>query len=126
MDISVTSVTTAYQPQQADMRSNGGDEHGYSRASRGKRQAGASDAEASSILLNAGNAREEVIRGRAAGAEISRVPGFSFEYQDHHQVMKVQNIKGALIYQVPSKGQLTLIEAEDNTQRANSHLRLTV
>ena len=126
MDISVSSVTTAYQPQQAGVRSNGGDESDYSRASRGKRQTGAADASASSILLDARNAREEVVRGRAAVAEISRVPGFSFEHQDRHQVMKVHNNKGVLIYQVPSKGQLTLIEAEDNTQRANSPLRLTV
>lgn len=125
MDISVTSVTTAYQPQQAGVRSNGGDAHEYSGAYRGKRQTDDARAEVSAAALDARKVRDEVARGKEVASGASRSPGFSFEFQEQHRVMKVHNVKGVLIYQVPSKGQLSLIEAEGNAQRIDSPLRLT-
>lgn len=44
-------------------------------------------------------------------------PVFMIEYQGKHRVLKVNDSKGVLIYQVPSKGQLQLIQAEDNKAR---------
>lgn len=38
-----------------------------------------------------------------------------FEYTDGQQVMKVNDNKGDLIYQVPPKGQLQLIREQENT-----------
>ena len=75
--------------------------------------------------LEAERAREENARRRDPATETARSPGFVFEFQDSRQVMKVHNAKGVLIYQVPSKGQLALIEAEEAANRANSRLRLT-
>jgi hypothetical protein len=60
--------------------------------------------------------REETARKQDPTAEATRSPGFVFEYEDSQRVMKVHNQKGALIYQVPSKGQLTLIQAEEKQQ----------
>ena len=42
--------------------------------------------------------------------------GLRFEYENKTQVMKVNDNKGILIYQVPSKGQLELIEAQDSNE----------
>lgn len=127
MDLSVTSITTAYQPQQAAVRGNGDADatQGYSTASGGKRQAGAPRAELAAVARDARKAREEDIRDKEPVSDSSRAPGFSFEYQDSHRVMKVHNVKGVFIYQVPSKGQLALVEADDNTHPAANPIRLT-
>jgi hypothetical protein len=60
-------------------------------------------------------AGREVEREARAGRanETSKTAGFEFEYKDSTQVMKVNDSKGVLIYQVPSKGQLALLEATD-------------
>jgi hypothetical protein len=50
--------------------------------------------------------------------ETEKLAGFRFEYEDNVQVMKVQDSKGVLIYQVPSKGRLALIETEESGQSA--------
>lgn len=132
MDFSVTSATS-YLPaqnyaQQASVRSNGGTD-------AQSRDAGASSAdnrapstdrtELSPASLEAQKAREEAARRQDPAAEVSSTPGFSFEYEGNRQVMKVHNAKGVLIYQVPSKGQLALIQAEDSAQEGSSQLRLT-
>ncbi|MFZ5483318.1 MAG: hypothetical protein ACOZB0_03735 [Pseudomonadota bacterium] len=75
--------------------------------------------------LEAERAREEAARRRDPVAEPARSPGFVFEFQDSRQVMKVHNAKGVLIYQVPSKGQLALIETEEAANRLDPRLRLT-
>lgn len=51
----------------------------------------------------------------AAAREPIRSPGFKFEYEDTTRIMNVQDTKGVLIYQVPTKGQLALLEAAERT-----------
>lgn len=68
-------------------------------------------------ILNPASAeaqRDEAARRRDPAAESAQAPGFVFDYEGNQRVMKVNNQKGALIYQVPSKGQLALIEAEED------------
>lgn len=67
-------------------------------------------------------AREGDAVRRAAAAESARAPGFKFEYEDTARVMKVQDSKSVLIYQVPTKGQLALLEAAD---RAAARIQVT-
>lgn len=57
-------------------------------------------------------ARQAEARKDPTGETASQ-SGIQFEYQDQRQVMKLYNSKGVLIYQVPSEGRLTLIEAAD-------------
>jgi hypothetical protein len=64
----------------------------------------------------------QAARRKDANSQAADVPGFNFVYEGKHEVMKVNNAKGVLIYQVPSKGQLTLIEADERREQA---LRLT-
>lgn len=40
--------------------------------------------------------------------------GIQFEYKDGHRVMKVNDSRGVLIYQVPPKGELQLILEQEN------------
>lgn len=56
------------------------------------------------------------VRDDQATREAEKPSGFLFEYENNVQVMKVQDSKGVLIYQVPSKGQLALIAAEDESE----------
>lgn len=41
--------------------------------------------------------------------------GILFDYSDGQRVMKVNDSKGDLIYQVPPKGQLQLVREQENT-----------
>lgn len=67
-------------------------------------------------------AREGDAARRAAATESARAPGFKFEYEDTTRVMKVQDSKSVLIYQVPTKGQLALLEA---AERATARIQVT-
>jgi hypothetical protein len=58
----------------------------------------------------------------AAASEPARAPGFKFEYEDATRIMNVQDTKGVLIYQVPTKGQLALLEA---TERSAARIEVT-
>jgi hypothetical protein len=60
---------------------------------------------------------------RQAKAESVRAPGFKFDYEDTTRVMKVQDSKAVLIYQVPTKGQLAILEA---AERIASRIQVTV
>lgn len=66
--------------------------------------------------------REGSVKKDVPAAEPARSPGIRFEYEDNHRVMRVHNSKGVLIYQVPSKGQLALIAAEDSASGAGIQL----
>lgn len=131
MDLSVSATASTYLPvqghaQQAGVRGNNGAEtQDYLATSGGSRRDQTSRTETALVTPETQKAQEEAARRKDPSAEVSRTPGFSFEYQDNHQVMKVHNAKGVLIYQVPSKGQLALIQAEDNTQLLGQQLRLT-
>ncbi len=69
---------------------------------------------------NAQAVREDSLIGRNAASQPVQEPapdaGLRFEYENKTQVMKVNDNKGILIYQVPSKGQLQLIEAQDSSE----------
>lgn len=54
---------------------------------------------------------EETKKKREMASE-SLPTGIQFEYEGQQLVMKVHGSKGELIYQVPSKGRLALIQAE--------------
>lgn len=126
MELSVTSAT-AYLPVQAYAQPAAGRDQGAAlqdqAAAAAERQA--VRGESVSVSLDAQQAQEEEARRKNPGTEVARSPGFSFEYQDKHQVMKVHNSKGFLIYQVPSKGQLALIQAEENPQQPGRQIELT-
>jgi hypothetical protein len=48
----------------------------------------------------------------------SSVANFTFEVdQQNHRIVKLSDGNGILIYQIPSKGQLALISAQENEQR---------
>jgi len=67
--------------------------------------------------------RIQELRKQNPAAEVTTHPGYTFEVdQKNHKVMKVSDSKGVLIYQVPSKGQLALIEADE---AAKKHIQLT-
>ncbi len=58
------------------------------------------------------------VRKKNPAADVTAKPGYSFEVdQKNHKIMKVSDSKGVLIYQVPSKGQLALIESEDASSK---------
>lgn len=92
-----------------------------SNASSNERLAQAAVAPASA---EAQKAREEAARKKDPTAEVTANPGITFEYEDKHEVMKVHNVKGILIYQVPSKGQLALIDAEESGRKKGQQLQL--
>lgn len=123
MDLSVTAAT-AYLPvqayaQQAAPRDQAVAEQAVAR--------GPARTDSMAISPEAQQARDEAARRkeRDPTAETAASPGFRFEYQDNHRVMKVHNSKGYLIYQVPSKGQLALIQAEEGAQQPGRQIELT-
>lgn len=130
MDLSATLAAAAYPPtqghaQQFVARGNGAAVKDYPDASGGNRRLESSRADLSRSTPESQQVREETARKKDPAAEVASFPGFSFEYMDSQQVMKVHNAKGVLIYQVPSKGQLALIQAEDSANQAGQQLRLT-
>lgn len=125
MDLSVAAATVAYPPsaspaREADVRSGGRSAPAVN-ASTDERLV---QARLSPASPEAEKLREEAARKKEASTEILRNPGFTFEYEGKQEVMKVHNGKGVLIYQVPSKGQIALIEAEEGSQRDTPPLRL--
>lgn len=125
MDLSVSAFGSAYlpvTPGQGAVRTPAGT---TARGVDPERLADDARSRPKETPLEAERAREETARRRDPAAETSRSPGFVFEFQDSRQVMKVHNAKGVLIYQVPSKGQLAIIEAEESANRADPRLRLT-
>lgn len=130
MDLGVSTAPATYLPtqgfaQQAIVRESRGAETvgKIETAGGGGRRDASAQAESSPASLAAQKAREEATRKKDPSATVSLTPGFSFEYQDNQRVMTVHNAKGVLIYQVPSKGQLALVQAEDKGR--NQELRLT-
>lgn len=129
MDLGVSTATATYLPAQAYAQpavvreSRSAETVSKIETTGGSRQDTSAQAESSPASLAAQKAREEAARKNDPSATVSLSPGFSFEYQDNQRVMKVHNAKGVLIYQVPSKGQLALIQAEDKGR--NQELRLT-
>lgn len=127
MDLSVTAAT-AYLPVQAYAQQAGARGQGATvqeQAAAAAEQAASARLDSMAISPEAQQARDEAARRKDPGAEVARNAGIRFEYQDNHQVMKVNNTKGYLIYQVPSKGQLALIQAEEAAQQPGRQIELT-
>lgn len=91
----------------------------------GQRQAARPRDEAAALRQEAANQREQLDprqeaareareARKAATTEPVRPSGFEFDYKDSTRIMKVNDSKGFLIYQVPSKGQLALLEASES------------
>ncbi len=130
MDLSVSALpatflqTPAFSQQQVVVRGNAGSERDLASSSSAKGNDRRDDTRVDlSLAAQQSSAEEE--RKAEASAAAPQLAGFSFEYQDRQQVMKVHNGKGVLIYQVPSKGQLALIQAADNDAQRNSKISLT-
>ncbi|MDD4880888.1 MAG: hypothetical protein PHR30_10615 [Gallionellaceae bacterium] len=132
MDLSVASTTATYPPVQSYPAQTGGRGNGgaatqdYAAVLDSKGQATADQTRLSTE--EAQKALQEAARKKdpsPPSTEVAQVHGFAFEYEGTRQVMKVNNEKGVLIYQVPSKGQLALIEVEDDSRQRSQLLRLT-
>ncbi|TCJ17094.1 hypothetical protein EZJ19_03865 [Parasulfuritortus cantonensis] len=125
MDLSIPS-NVAYSPQAQVVSQVGG-----ARTSQGTLDA--TDANASrqrqptdtreTGRQNAARAANDTAR-TATETEVARSRGYEFDYEESRRVVKVNDSKGVLIYQVPSKGRLALIEAEDKAASNAQALRL--
>lgn len=49
--------------------------------------------------------------------ETAFTPHYVFEYEGKESIMKLQDSKGTLIYQIPSKGQLRVLQEADDPGR---------
>ncbi|MFA5081854.1 MAG: hypothetical protein WC474_04815 [Hydrogenophilaceae bacterium] len=132
MDLSVASTTATYPPVQAYPAQAGGRGNGgattQDQAATLDSKGQATTDQTRLATEEAQKALQEASRKKdtdAPSTEVAQVHGFAFEYEGTRQVMKVNNEKGVLIYQVPSKGQLALIEAEDDARQRSQFLRLT-
>lgn len=72
-----------------------------------------------SAQVNANKDRQlQEARKKDPAAEITSHPGYTFETDSQNRrIMKVSDNKGVLIYQVPSKGELALVEAQDASKQ---------
>jgi hypothetical protein len=130
MDISVTAPSVSYSiPQAYNLQGGAGSRstpaavtvatHADTLVQSGASQGNASEAQSSTSP----DQQLQEARKKSPAAEVNSQPGFAFELDPkNHRVMKVNDNKGVLIYQVPSKGQLALIEAQESAQKT---LRLT-
>lgn len=132
MDISVSAITTAYVPMQAygqqgvvaaaqaglTTATGSPQTLASSTSSQTNSQSQPSTAESQSSA----SAQSQNRRAENAASTTSSVANFTFEVdQQNHRIMKLSDGNGVLIYQIPSKGQLALITAQENEQK---HLAL--
>ena len=126
MDLGISALTAAYPQTSGYPQSRAGNAEARDFSSTLHDNArSARTPERVENLRAARPANDEDERKQVPATEASRAPGFQFEYEDSRQVMKVLNGKGVLIYQVPSKGQLALIEAADQAADPGRALSLT-
>jgi hypothetical protein len=127
MDISVSATASAsYLSPQAFSQPGGAGVSANTTGQSTSTQAGS----AGPVGTNAGNSTAsqtaaspdkqlQQARKQNPTAEVTAHPGYIFEVdQQNHKIMKVSDAKGVLIYQVPSKGQLALVEAQDSAQKS--------
>jgi len=129
MDLSVSATTASYLPQQAYSRQGGSG----ARVDAVATAVNAQTAVATNTVGQPGKSQSDNTGTQTAttpdkqaqeagkknpAAEVTAKPGYAFEVdQQNHKIMKVSDAKGVLIYQVPSKGQLALVEAEESAQK---------
>ncbi len=124
MDISIGAATSApYMPQQAYSQQGGANVSanatGPSASSTGQAGATVNVANPGPDQTSASPDRKlQEARKQNPAAAATAQPGYTFEVDpQNHRIMKVNDAKGVLIYQVPSKGQLALVEAQGSTQK---------
>lgn len=118
MDLSVSATSSAYTAATAYGQA------GSASAPRANAQATTPPSGQDTSSTTASNAQAspdkqlQDARKKNPAAEVTSHPGYAFEVdQQNHKIMKVSDNKGVLIYQVPSKGELALIEAEDSSKK---------
>jgi hypothetical protein len=112
MEISALSSVPAYYPAETTPRRETRAERPEAAALESATAQTRAQPEQTKSPIEAEKARQAEARKDPTGETASQ-SGIQFEYQDQRQVMKLYNSKGVLIYQVPSEGRLTLIEADD-------------
>lgn len=131
MDIGASAAASSYLPQQAYTSQQGG---GSVRADApvaansqpkpdappsrtGSRSGTQANAATAGSPGNTDKQAQEA-RKKNPAAEVTAHPGYAFEVDSqNHKIMKVSDSKGVLIYQIPSKGQLALVSAQENDQK---------
>jgi hypothetical protein len=66
------------------------------------------------------NKSNAATKSTLAREQQSAQSGFKFEFKDNVRVMEVHDNKGVLIYQVPPKGQLQLLQAEKKASKLDT------
>lgn len=130
MDIGVSAVSTAYVPAQAYSPQGGAavaSQMNPASSNNTQQQplpsltASQSDLQSkanSSNLQSASSRQTKNTSNQNAASQTSEVANFTFEVdRQNHRIMKLSDGNGVLIYQIPSKGQLALITAQENDQK---------
>lgn len=76
------------------------------------------EAQAAALAEQQAQAAESRRRARveqAAQADSTFEPHYKFEYEGKHPILKLQDSKGDLIYQIPSKGRLEVLQDEERS-----------
>lgn len=81
-------------------------------------QSAQTQAQERSRAMNERDASQTTVTREAATSSPALQAHYKFEYEGKTSVMKLQDSKGALIYQVPSKGRLVILQEEQRTAQA--------
>lgn len=120
MDLSVNAAATTYLPVQAYSQQAG---QAASAAppnpSANVQNQSASQADTNAAQSSSNLERQlQAARKKNPTAEVAGQRGYNFEVDlQNHKIMKVNDNQGYLIYQVPSKGELTLVTARESEQK---------
>ena len=131
MDISVSAMTTAYVPTQAyspqgvvavaaqaSLAANVASNNTQAPASSTSGQTNSQSQANTTDIQSAASKQTRNARTQDTANVTSSVANFTFEVdQQNHRILKLSDGNGVLIYQIPSKGQLALISAQENEQK---------
>ena len=125
MEISAVASSTVFLPShETSQRKEAGLSSVEIKQARNNMAASLTQKRTNQDLRQVDTKPETEVRSKATDVEAEQNPRFLFEYENSRQIVKVQNSQGVLIYQVPSKGQLALIEQADSAEK--SSIQLTV
>lgn len=118
MTISIGGIDSAYALQQASALSSAVRSVPSSSSANPTQPVKDPSSSNNTNLSLASGGRKPETPEKQRPAETPTHPGYTFEVdQQNHRIMKVSNSRGVLIYQVPSKGELALVEAEEANQK---------
>lgn len=130
MDIGVSAVATTFIPQQAygqpGMVAAAAQASPTASTTNSRQtptlpaasQAGSQPQSNATDLQSSASTQSKNTRAQNTASAASSVANFTFEVdQQNHRIMKLSDGNGVLIYQIPSKGQLALITAQENEQK---------